>query len=116
MDTAGSVITAIAFLSPWNKIGERGRSRYVAKQLTYLSARINLVEVDLVRQGSYVLAAPNEELPDEIDPDNRPSSESDDDIEAIVPAIDEAYKNSCPIAILIGRPPIPPHRDGGDAP
>jgi sulfopyruvate decarboxylase TPP-binding subunit len=42
--------------------------------------------------------------------------ESDDDIEAIVPAIDEAYKNSCPIAILIGRPPIPPHKDGGGAP
>ena len=38
--------------------------------------------------------------------------ESDADIEAIVPAIEEAYKNSCPIALLIGRPPISP----GDAP
>ena len=38
--------------------------------------------------------------------------ESDADIEAIVPAIEEAYKNSCPIVLLIGRPPIAP----GDAP
>ena len=34
------------------------------------------------------------------------------DIEAIVPAIEEAYKNSCPIALLIGRPPIPPGEIG----
>lgn len=34
--------------------------------------------------------------------------ESDADLDAIVPAIDEAYKNSCPIVLLIGRPPIPP--------
>ncbi len=26
----------------------------------------------------------------------------------LVPAIEEAYKNSCPIVLLIGRPPIPP--------
>lgn len=34
--------------------------------------------------------------------------ESDADLNAIVPAIDEAYKNSCPMVLLIGRPPIPP--------
>lgn len=34
--------------------------------------------------------------------------ESDADLDAIVPAIDEAYKNSCPMVLLIGRPPIPP--------
>ena len=34
--------------------------------------------------------------------------ETDDDVEVIVPAIDEAYRNSCPIVLLIGRPPIPP--------
>ena len=34
--------------------------------------------------------------------------ETDDDIDVIAPAIDEAYKNSCPIVLLIGRPPIPP--------
>ena len=38
--------------------------------------------------------------------------ESDADVEAIVPAIEEAYKNSCPIVLLIGRPPTAP----GDAP
>lgn len=38
--------------------------------------------------------------------------ETDDDIETIAPAIDEAYRNSCPIVLLIGRPPIAP----GEAP
>jgi sulfopyruvate decarboxylase subunit alpha len=37
--------------------------------------------------------------------------ECDDDIAAIVPAIDEAYKNSCPIVLLIGRPPIAPGKE-----
>lgn len=34
--------------------------------------------------------------------------ESDADLDVIAPAIDEAYKNSCPMVLLIGRPPIPP--------
>jgi sulfopyruvate decarboxylase TPP-binding subunit len=34
--------------------------------------------------------------------------ETDDDLDVIAPAIEEAYKNSCPIALLIGRMPIPP--------
>jgi sulfopyruvate decarboxylase TPP-binding subunit len=42
--------------------------------------------------------------------------ETDDDIASIVPAIDEAYKNSCPIVLLIGRPPVAPTKNGGDAP
>lgn len=34
--------------------------------------------------------------------------ESDADLDIIEPAIEEAYKNSRPIVLLIGRPPIPP--------
>lgn len=62
VDQDGRVITAIEFISPWNKVGSRAREQYTRKQLDYIDAGVNLVEIDLVRQGSYVLAAPLEEL------------------------------------------------------
>ena len=62
IDQDGRVITAIEFLSPWNKVGSRAREQYTRKQLNYMDAGVNLVEIDLVRQGSYVLAAPLEDL------------------------------------------------------
>jgi hypothetical protein len=62
IDKDGRVITAIEFISPWNKVGSRAREQYTRKQLHYIEAGINLVEIDLVRQGAYVLAAPLEDL------------------------------------------------------
>lgn len=62
VDQDGRVITAIEFISPWNKVGNRAREQYTRNQLDYIDAGVNLVEIDLVRQGSYVLAAPLEEL------------------------------------------------------
>jgi hypothetical protein len=32
--------------------------------------------------------------------------ETDDDIERIIPAINNAYETSSPVAMLIGRPPL----------
>ncbi|MBM79469.1 MAG: hypothetical protein CMJ78_02600 [Planctomycetaceae bacterium] len=66
VDDGGRVITAIEFLSPGNKIGDNGRSKYARKQANYLSSGANLVEIDLVRQGSYVLAAPDEMIPENL--------------------------------------------------
>lgn len=57
------VITVIEFLSPKNKIGRKGRLAYERKQEDFIDSGINLVEVDLIRQGQYVLSAPNEKLP-----------------------------------------------------
>ena len=54
-DATGAVITVIEFLSPANKRGE-GRGDYRAKQHDYLAAGLSLVEIDLVRAGSYSLA------------------------------------------------------------
>ncbi len=62
VDKNGRVITAIEFLSPWNKVGSRAREQYTRKQVDIIDAGVNLVEIDLVRQGSYVLAAPLEQL------------------------------------------------------
>lgn len=59
----GRVITAIEFVSPWNKVGSRAREQYTRKQLDYMAAGINLVEIDLVRQGKYVLASALSDVP-----------------------------------------------------
>jgi hypothetical protein len=58
----GRVVTAIEFISPWNKVGRRARDQYTRKQNDYIAAGVNLVEIDLVRQGDYVLAVPLAEL------------------------------------------------------
>jgi len=62
VDKDGKVITAIEFVSPWNKVGALAREQYSRKQLHHIDAGVNLVEIDLVRQGSHVLAAPIVEL------------------------------------------------------
>ncbi len=57
------VITAIEFLSPANKVSSRGRMHYALKQRNFLAAGVNLVEIDLIRAGDYVLALPEDRLP-----------------------------------------------------
>jgi hypothetical protein len=66
VSSTGRVITAIEFLSPWNKVGNKAREQYARKQCDYLEAGINLVEIDLIRQGGHVLAAPLEDIPEEL--------------------------------------------------
>lgn len=61
------VITAIEFLSLANKVGEAGRQAYRKKQQDLIEAGVSLVEIDLLREGSYVLALPEGRLP----PDRR---------------------------------------------
>ncbi len=57
------VVTAIEVLSPSNKLTQSGREDYRRKQRAYLAAGVNLVEIDLLRGGQYVLAAPQEFIP-----------------------------------------------------
>jgi hypothetical protein len=59
----GRVVTVIEFLSPANKDGVDAQLLYLRKQREVIEAGINLVEIDLVRSGHYVLAAPYERLP-----------------------------------------------------
>ncbi|MEO8166454.1 MAG: DUF4058 family protein [Betaproteobacteria bacterium] len=63
LSDGGRVVTAIEILSPANKVSLDGRVAYVRKQREYLEAGINLVEIDLVRVGAFILAAPEERLP-----------------------------------------------------
>jgi Protein of unknown function (DUF4058) len=64
-DADERLVTAIEFISPWNKVGILNRENYTRKQRDYLDANVNLVEIDLVRQGAYVLAAPLSEVPEQ---------------------------------------------------
>jgi hypothetical protein len=59
----GRVISAIEFLSPANKVSAEGRILYTRKRREYLDAAVNLVEIDLIREGSFVLAVSPRRLP-----------------------------------------------------
>jgi DUF971 family protein len=55
----GEVITVIEFLSPSNKLaGSESNRLYRQKQREVLSSHINLVEIDLLRQGEHTVAVP----------------------------------------------------------
>jgi hypothetical protein len=61
--TGHRIITSIEFLILANKASEEGREQYQAKQRKMLSGGVNLVEIDLLRSGSWVLAVPKGEVP-----------------------------------------------------
>jgi hypothetical protein len=54
--TGNRVVTAIEFLSVANKATKAGREQYRQKQLAMLDGGVNLVEIDLLRRGAWVLA------------------------------------------------------------
>jgi uncharacterized protein DUF4058 len=57
------VVTAIEFLSPWNKLGQEARRDYRKKRRDFIRAKVNFVEVDLHRTGPYTLLARPNTLP-----------------------------------------------------
>ncbi len=60
------VVTAIEFISLANKATPAGRKQYIAKQNQLLDAEVNLVEIDLLRAGRWVMAAEDELYPDRL--------------------------------------------------
>jgi hypothetical protein len=54
------VVTVIELLSPVNKMMPAGRAAYRKKQSEYIQGMVNLVEIDLLRCGEFVLAKPEE--------------------------------------------------------
>ena len=52
-DATGRLITVLELLSPANK-HDLGREEYLRKRRNFISARVNLVEIDLIRQGASV--------------------------------------------------------------
>jgi hypothetical protein len=64
-DDGNRVVTAIEFLSPWNKKPGRGREAYLEKRQQVLASPTHLVEVDLVRSGDWVGMTDPYEVPAE---------------------------------------------------
>lgn len=64
-NSGGRVVTAIDLLSPANKSSELGRKADQKKQHAYMSAGVNLMEIDLVRDGAWILAVPDDLAPAE---------------------------------------------------
>jgi len=63
--TGGRVVTVLEFVSPANKTPGPGREAYLDKQREARQAGANLVEVDLIRGGPWVLAFPEPAVPPE---------------------------------------------------
>jgi hypothetical protein len=63
--TGHRIVTSIEFLSLANKVGEDGREQYHEKQRKMLAGGVNLVEIDLLRTGSWVLAVAKSSVPKE---------------------------------------------------
>jgi len=57
------VVTVVEFLSPTNKLAGEGRRLYRKKQNELLSAKVSLVEIDLVRAGRSVFSIAPHEIP-----------------------------------------------------
>ena len=55
-DMTGRLITVLELLSPTNKLEPVERDHYLRKRRSFMSGGANLVEIDLVRQGSWVFA------------------------------------------------------------
>lgn len=59
------VITAIEFLSPANKT-LAGRRLYIQKQQELINGNVSLVEIDLLREGAWVVATCEDLYPEEL--------------------------------------------------
>lgn len=57
------VVTAIELLSPANKTSKAGRNAYIRKRAEYFQAGINLVEIDLIREGKFIMAVDPRRVP-----------------------------------------------------
>ncbi len=61
--TGHRLVTAIEVLSAANKFPGDGHQKYLLKQGQHLGAGVNLVEIDLLRSGLRIVAAPIELIP-----------------------------------------------------
>ncbi len=52
------LITAIEFISPWNKSTRQGRMLYRLKQRQCHRQEIHLIEIDLLRRGKHIASVP----------------------------------------------------------
>jgi hypothetical protein len=63
LEAGGRVITAIEVLSATNKIDPERRRAYRQKRRAYRDGGVNVVEIDLIREGEYLVLAPLSLIP-----------------------------------------------------
>jgi hypothetical protein len=63
VEAGGRVVTAIEVLSATNKLALERRRAYRRKRRAFQDGGVNVVEIDLVRDGDYIVLAPEEEIP-----------------------------------------------------
>jgi hypothetical protein len=63
VEAGGRVITVIEVLSATNKLAWERRRAYRRKRRAYQDGGVNVIEIDLVRDGDYIVLAPEEEIP-----------------------------------------------------
>lgn len=131
------VITVIEFLSLSNKLPGEGRDQYRKKQRDCGKARVNLVEIDLLRAGKRVAALPDARTPQQYRTPYRvcvtrgrrsraheiyrvplrerlpairiPLRKTDEDVPLdLQPLIDQCYRNAAYDDIDYSRDPYPP--------
>ena len=63
VEAGGRVVTAIEVLSATNKIALERRRAYRQKRRAYRDGGVNVVEIDLIRDGEYLVLAPEALIP-----------------------------------------------------
>lgn len=59
VDADGELVSVIEFLSPTNKLpGSMGFNDYLRKRRDLVAAKVNVIEIDLVRQGNWQALSP----------------------------------------------------------
>src|SRR5438552_7171583 len=61
--SGGRLVTVLEILSPTNKTPGEAQEKYLQKRHELYSGEVNLVEIDLLRGGDWVLAVPQNRLP-----------------------------------------------------
>lgn len=108
--TAGHrIVTSLEFLSLANKFSKPGRQQYRRKQRKMLEGCVNLVEIDLLRAGKWVLAVPLGSVPQEYRKPYRISV-----VRADRPCLAELYRVSLRESLPTIR--IPLRREDADVP
>lgn len=62
-DSGNKVVTTIEFLSPSHKRKGSGQQEYLEKQQRMMAAKVNLVEIDLLRRGERILILRPAQIP-----------------------------------------------------
>ncbi len=62
LNSGNRVVTAIELLSPANKLDEGARKAYRRKQFEYIAGLVNLIEIDLIHSGEFIVSVPKQHL------------------------------------------------------